>query len=168
MDKRWLGILIILIAGLGCMYLIVDSSPTVGKAVSVIDEMTITLPDGFNILKEKKTELDLKKGNDTVNITIIGMGNNSLKEYKSQLKLLKNNPEIEIKDTINNETGNIILYKNITSDKEISITYFVKDNRTISVKMNMYDNWETDLNFIVDTTQHNFKQNTYYTFLFQN
>ncbi len=159
MDKRWLGIIIILIAGLGCMYLIVDSSDSVGKAVSVVDEMTITLPDGFNILKEHKDRLDLKKGNDTLNITIIGLGNNSLKEFNSQLKLLKNDQEVEIKDTVKNETGNTIIYKNITTDKENSITYLVRDNRTISVQMNLYDNWETDLNFVANTIQHNFKQN---------
>lgn len=155
MDKRWIIILIILIIGLGCMYLIVDSSPTVGKAVCVVDEMTITLPDGFNILKEKKTEVDLKQGNNTANITIIGLGDNCSKEYKSNLKSLKNNPEIEI----SNATGNTIIYKNITSDKKSSITYFVKDNRTISVKMNIYENWESDLSFLMDTIQHNFKQN---------
>ena len=34
MDKRWIGIIIILIIGLGCMYLIVDNSTSVGNAVS--------------------------------------------------------------------------------------------------------------------------------------
>ena len=78
MDKRWLGIIIIFIAGIVCMYLIVDSSPTVGKAVTVVDEMTITLPSGFNILKETDKSVHLlDHQNNTANITIKGTGDNS-------------------------------------------------------------------------------------------
>ena len=47
MDKRWIGIIIILIIGLGCMYIIVDNSNSVGNAVTVISDVTITLPPGY-------------------------------------------------------------------------------------------------------------------------
>ncbi len=160
MDKRWLGIIIILIAGLACMYYIVDSSPTVGKAVTVVDEMTITLPSGFNILKETSKSVHLlDHQNNTANITIKGTGDNSSKLFKSTLKSLNSSGEVEIKDTKQNNTANIIFYKNLTNDKEYSVSYFVKDNRTIELKMDKYANWENDWNFLHDTIVHNFKQN---------
>ena len=160
MDKRWLGIIIILIAGIACMYFIVDSSPTVGKAVTVVDEMTITLPSGFNILKETGKSVHLlDHQNNTANVTIKGTGDNSSKLFKSTLKSLNSSGEVEIKDTTQNDTANIIFYKNLTTDKEYSVSYFVKDNRTIELKMDKYDNWETDWTFLHDTIVHNFKQN---------
>lgn len=160
MDKRWLGIIIILIAGITCMYFIVDSSPTVGKAVTVIDEMTVTLPSGFNILKETGKSVDLlDHQNNTANITIKGTGDKTSQLFKSKLKSLKDSGEVEIKDTTKNSTANMIFYKNLTNDKEYSISYFVKDNRTIELKMDKYENWENDWNFIHDTIVHNFKQN---------
>ena len=160
MDKRWLGIIIILIAGIACMYFIVDSSPTVGKAVTVVDEMTITLPSGFNILKETDKSVHLlDHQNNTANITIKGLGDNSSKLFKAKLKSLKDSGEAEIQDKTENGTTTIIYYKNLTTDKEYSITYFVKDNRTIELKMDKYDNWKDDWTFIYDTLVHNFKQN---------
>ncbi|MBR4447317.1 hypothetical protein [Methanobrevibacter sp.] len=160
MDKRWFGILVILIAGIACMYLIVDSSTTVGKAVTVADEMTITLPSGFNLLKNKDNFVSLlDHQNHTANITIMGVGDKALKEFNSTLKSFEEDSDIEIKDTKQNSTANIIYYKNLTTDKKYTMTYFVKDNRTIELKMDKYKNWEDDWNFIVDTIQHNFKQN---------
>ena len=47
MDRRWIGILIILIVGLSAMYLIVDNSNTVGNAISVIGDVSVTLPPGY-------------------------------------------------------------------------------------------------------------------------
>ena len=158
MDKRWLGIVVILAAGLFCMYLIVDSSPTVGKSVTVVDEMTITLPSGFNILKDNDTSVALMNhDNKTANITIMGLGDKSMKKYNSALKSLDENGEIEVQKT--NKTEKIIYFKNTTSDKEFSLTYFVKDNRTVELKMDKYKDWKDDWNFILETVQHNFKQN---------
>jgi uncharacterized protein YjaZ len=160
MDKRWLGIFFILIVGIACMYFIVEHSPTVGKAVTVVDEMTVTLPTGFNLLKNHENEVVLlDHQNHTANITILGLGDTSFKKFNSTVKSLEKDKDIEIQDKIQNSTGNIIFYKNLTNNKEYSITYFVKDNRTIELKMDKYDNWENDWKFIVDTVQHNFKQN---------
>ena len=49
MDKRWIGILIILIIGCCCMYFIVDSSTTVGNAMTVVNKTVVTLPNHFSI-----------------------------------------------------------------------------------------------------------------------
>ena len=136
MDKRWFGILVILIAGIACMYMIVDSSPTVGKAVTVADEMTITLPSGFNLLKNKDNFVSLlDHQNHTANITIMGVGDKAEKEFNSTLKSFEEDSDIKIKDTKQNSTANIIYYKNLTTDKKYTMTYFVKDNRTIELKM---------------------------------
>ena len=160
MDKRWFLILIIIIVGAVCMYFIVDSSPTVGKAVTVADEMTITLPTGFNLLKnDDKNVILIDHQNHTAHIRIIGLGNTTLKEYNAKLDSLKNDSEMEIQEHGKNGTGYIIFYKNITSNKEYSMTYFFKDNRTVSLKMGTYDNWQKDWKFIIDTIVHNFKQN---------
>lgn len=161
MDKRWLGIIIILIAGLACMYLIVETSSTVGKAVTVVKEMTITLPDGFDLKKnnDKNMVILTNKAKDNLTIKVLGLGNKSLDNFTATLKTLKGENDIEIQDTVKNSTGDIIFYKNTTEDKEYSITYFVKDNRTMELKMNKYQDWEKDWNFIIDTTVHNFKQN---------
>lgn len=160
MDKRWIGILIIFIAGLSCMYLIVDSSNTVGKAVTVVDEMTITVPSGFNILKstEKSVHL-LDHQNNTANITIKGLGDNSTEFFNYKIKSLQESGEANITEMTENSTAKVIFYKNLTDDKEYSISYFVKDNRTIELKMDKYDNWKDDWDFIVSTIVHNFKQN---------
>lgn len=158
MDKRWVGIIIILILGIGAMYLIVDSSPTVGKAVAVASEMTITIPDGFTLLKDTEQTIKLiNKQNETINITIIGLGDNASKEFKATLNALEKSDDIEVQDK--NATGNMIFYKNLTANKECSVTYFVKENRTIELQMTKYKNWENDWKFVVDTIQHNFKQN---------
>lgn len=160
MDKRWLGIFIILIAGIACMALIVETSPTVGKAVTVADEMTITLPTGFNLLKNKDNFVSLLDHEDhTANITIMGLGDKALKKFNSTLKSFDEDDTIEVQDTQQNSTANIIFYKNLTNDKEYTVSYFVKDNRTIELKMDKYDDWENDWKFLVDTIQHNFKQN---------
>lgn len=160
MDKRWILILIIVLAGIGCMYFVVSSSPTVGKAVTVADEMTITLPTGFNLLKnDDKDVILIDHQNHTAHIRIIGLGDTTTKEFDAKLDSLKKDSEIEIQKTDKNDTGKIIFYKNVTSGNEYSLTYFIKENRTISMKMDIYDNWEKDWNFIIDTLVHNFKQN---------
>ena len=161
MDKRWLGIIIILILGIGAMYMIVESSTTVGKAVAVVSEMTVTIPDGFTTLKDtdKHTVYLVNDEKETINVTVKGLGDTTSKEYKSALKSLEENDDIEVQDKKENDTIKIIYYKNLTSDKEYTQTYFVKDNRTIELKMTKYENWEEDWSFIIETIQHNFKQN---------
>lgn len=160
MDKKWLGIFVILIAGIACMYLVVDSSPTVGKAVTVADEMTITLPSGFNLLKNKDNFVSLlDHQNHTANITILGVGHKALEKLESRQKAFFDDEDLKIQDKKNNGTAEIYHYKDLTTDKEYTMTYFKKDNRTIELKMDKYDNWEEDWSFLVDTIQHNFKQN---------
>ena len=160
MDKRWIGIFIIFIVGLGCMYLIVDSSTTVGKAITVVNEMTVTIPDGFDIAsKTDKTVNLINDNNNTANVTIICMGDKTIQEFNSALNSIEQNEELELENKEKTKNEHIVYYKNITSDKKYSKTFFVKENRTIELKMDKYTNWQKDQKFIIDTVTHNFKQN---------
>lgn len=160
MDKRWLVIILIFIIGAGGLYYIVGSSDTVGKAVTVCDEMTITLPSGFNILHKNTANITLlNHQNETLFIKIIGMDTNSHDEYLNRLDLLKENSAIEIEKTDDNNEYHSIYYENIDTGNKSVVCFFDKDNRTIEVKMHQYPGFEDDLNFTIETITHNFKQN---------
>ncbi len=89
MDKRWIGILIVLIAGLGCMYLIVSNSNSVGSAVSVINDVTITLPPGY-ITSEDTSHMCVlhnKQTNETIRIRCLDDGADYINEYLSLIHI---------------------------------------------------------------------------------
>lgn len=160
MDKRWFGILIIFIIGMGCMYLIVENSTTVGKALTVCNEMTVTIPDGFTLAEEHSTSVTLvNHAKEKIFIGVSKEGNDTAKTANDEYKNLKRNYELEISKKTDNETHHMIYYKNLTSDKDSVITFFEKDNRTIKLKMHQYPGYEKDSKFIQDTIIHNFKQN---------
>ena len=160
MDKRWLVIILIFIIGVGVLYLIVSSSDTVGKAVTVCDEMTITLPTGFNLLHSNPTNVTLlNHQNETLFIKIIGMDTTSKEQYNTRLDLLKENSAVEIEKTDDNNVYHSIYYENIDTGNKSVVCFFDKDNRTIEVKMHQYSGFEDDLNFTMETITHNFKQN---------
>lgn len=160
MDKRWFGILLIFIIGLGCMYLIVDHSNTVGKALTVCNEMTITIPDGFTLTDERSNSVTLvNHAKEKISIGVSEEGNDTAKTANEEYKNLKQNGELKITKKTDNETQHRIYYKNLTSDKDSVITFFEKDNRTIKLKMHQYKGYEKDIKFIQNTVVHNFKQN---------
>ena len=76
MDKRWILILIILIVGGYCTYNIVDSSTTVGDAITVVNKSVITIPKDFSIADTDKNSVDLidNKDNKKIHIEDIGKG----------------------------------------------------------------------------------------------
>ncbi|MBE6499990.1 MAG: hypothetical protein E7Z80_05545 [Methanobrevibacter thaueri] len=161
MDKRWIGIFLIIIIGAGCLYLIISSSDTVGKAVTVCDEMTITLPTGFNLLHSNPKDVTLlNHQNETIFIKIIGLNKDTLKLFNDKVSSLKSNDSIEVEKTSNENNTHIVYYKNLNTGNESIIAYFVKDNRTISMEMNQYPNYREDFDFVFDSIVHNFKQNT--------
>ena len=51
MNNKWLIIIFVLLIGLGSLYLIVESSNTVGSAIMGVSKYTVTLPDGFSNAK---------------------------------------------------------------------------------------------------------------------
>lgn len=167
MDSRWIKIIIILIIGLSAMYLIVDNSDTVGDAITVIGDVSITLPPGFKTGDTHATDVSMydPSNNNTVFINYLKAGNHSLKYYKSNLSALKNNPDITIFNHESNGTVHTIQYNNPNSKYENhneTLVFFEKENRTLSMRLVKYDSFndqDKDISFIVDHTIKDFKQN---------
>lgn len=165
MDKRWIGILIILFAGLGCMYLIVSESNTVGNAVSVISDVTITLPPGY-ITSESSDQLCVfhnKQTNETIRIKCLDDGKDYIKEYDSRLNSLKKESDIIIGKHFKNDTLSLIEYENLTSNdkKDITLVFFNKCDHTFSMKFEHFtDSASKDdaMNFIINNLKYDFKQ----------
>jgi len=165
MDKRWIGIILILIIGLFSMYLIVDNSTSVGNACTVVGDESVTVPPGLKIGNTDALSATLynPSNNDTIIIKFIGKGDTAQKEYKNSLNSLKQHSNINIiKHEKNNDTY-MIQYENITSKNPKELQAFVaKDNRTISMKFIKYtdaDKQKQDMDFIVKTLKHDYKQN---------
>ena len=165
MDKRWIGIVIILIAGIGCMYLIATEMTGVGNAVSVVEDVSITIPteyinseDGasFCVLFNKKT-------NETVRIRCLDDGSSYTNEYNKQLKTLNGQDNIIINNKFKNKNLSMIEYENKSSKdrRYISLVYFDKCNHTFSMKMEHFTNdtrKENTINFIIENMKIDFKQ----------
>lgn len=165
MDKRWIGIIIILLAGLGCMYLIVDNSTSVGNAVDVISDVTITLPPGY-ITTEDSIDYSVlikKETNETMRIKCLKNTKGYIEEYNTRLNSLKKQGDIIIHNNFTNDKLGMIEYENqsSTNKKFISMVYFDKCEHTFSIQMKHFtDNKSKDnaINFIIDNMKYDFKQ----------
>ena len=167
MDKRWIGILIVLIAGLGCMYLIVSNSNSVGSAVSVINDVTIRLPPGY-ITSEDTSHMCVlhnKQTNETIRIRCLDDGADYINEYNNRLKSLNGEDDIDIQKNFTNKTLSMIKYENqsSTDKKDITLVFFEKCDHTFSMQFEHFTNetnQENMMNFIIDKLKYDFKQNT--------
>jgi ABC-type lipoprotein release transport system permease subunit len=165
MDKRWIGIIVILIIGLGCMYLIVMNSTTVGNAVSVINDVSITIPPGY-INSEDGANfcvLHYKETNETIRIKCLNDGKDYIGEYNDRLNTLKKQDDITINKNFTNKTVSMIEYENQSSKdkKYISLVFFDKCNHTFSMQMEHFTDNESKekvINFIIDNLKYDFKQ----------
>ena len=161
MDKRWYGIILILLAGLACMYLIADNSFNIGHAVMVVDDISVTLPNNFLILSNDQTTLSLQNRHNTESILVkyLSDGNNSQKEYDNHLKA--KSEDLKITKHVSNETAKTIYYKNTTSGKEFLMSYVDAYDRTLLIKMENYNDTNqqnADLMFIIKGLQPDLKQ----------
>ena len=167
MDKRWILILIILIAGCACMYHIVDSSNSVGDAITVVNKTVITLPSGFTIGDDDRSSVTLvnENNNETIFIEDLGKSDTSLDNFKNDLNRFYESNNIHV---LNNETLNIkdspvyrINLKNDTNGVDSTFVYMYSCNHTFNVKFNGYSNEDDlnqDFNFIINTISPDFKQ----------
>lgn len=160
MDKKWIGLIIILIVGLLAMGYIVTSSPSVGNALTVIKDVSVTLPDGFRILDTSSDEAKLSEdnGDNRIVLKCMGKDKNPVKAYKSELKKQKSKGEFEVTENGNNT----IKLTNYTSGKVTLIKFFDKENRTFSMKVDDFTGEAKqvdDINFIIDNIVLDFKQN---------
>ena len=163
MDKRWIAIIAILIIGLGCMSYIVITSTTVGHAVTIVDDLSITLPHGFKIAHSEtgQTTLIDDRNQETIFIKHIREGNKSLKEYLKEMKVLKENENVEILKNTSNKTIHTIYYKDLNKDKDYTLYYIDTQNCTILIKMENFKNHadeEKRLDYMLETIEPDYKQ----------
>lgn len=165
MDKRWIYILVILIIGVSCLYLIVESSTTIGKATVSVNSFLVTAPDSFNIFDDDKYYTDLINRNTREKLFIKDLGkkkdiiNSDMSERVEKLY----------------EDGNYANIKNITPyDDDIPTVYYEDSNSTLNqmsyvVKYNhtffirashFHDNatMQKDVKFVIDSIIPNYKQ----------
>ena len=167
MDIRWIKILIILIIGLSAMYLIADNSNSVGNAICVIGDVTVTLPSGFKTGDSHATDVSIYNpdNNNTIFIKFISKGNGALKTYNDTLDSLKHNDNVIILDHSKKDNYYVIHYENYKTkynNPNETQVFFEKDNRTLSMKLVKYDSFDTqdkEISYIIDNTQLDFKQN---------
>ena len=167
MDKRWILILIILIVGCVCIYFIVDSSTTVGDAITVVNKSVITLPQDFTIGDDDKNSVELidKNTHESIYIKDLGKGDKSFDCFKDELNSLNKNDEVNILSNSTVKIGDINTYKidlqNLTSSENSTIAYIYTSNHTFTLKFYGYSNQNdlnNDLDFIVSTISPDFKQ----------
>jgi hypothetical protein len=167
MNIRWIGIILILIAGLSCMYVIVTHSNSVGSAVSVISDVTITLPEGY-ITSEDGSKYCVffnKATNETIRIKCFDENTTYTNEYNKELDSLSKQDDIIVGKHFKNENISRIDYQNQSTPEKLnrSVVYFDKCNHTFSLKFELFtdENRQNDaMNFIIDTMKFDFKQNT--------
>lgn len=158
-------IIAILIVGLSCMYVIVDNSNSVGKAITTFSKTSITLPNGFSVgeTDSKSAQLYNKQNNEKINIYDQGKGDSTKKCFKDITDKYKNNPEYyninETTRTVNNIT---VLQLNMeTNNTPCSSAVFFDYNHTYLIEaigfkdINKINN---DLDFIISTLQPDYKQ----------
>lgn len=161
MDLRWIGILIIFIAGMTCMYYIVEDSPSVGNAMTVIDDVSVSMPLGYNILHETEDSVTfLSKNNESIFINCTS--GNPDKVLKKEITAFQDNNNVKLKKDLSNETFKYVQFEDLTSGKNTSFACFEKEGHTFLMKMENY----TDMNqekknmmFVADNIIHDFKQN---------
>lgn len=169
MDKRWIGILIILIIGCCCMYFIVDSSTTVGNAMTVVNKTVVTLPNHFSIEESGRDYAKIvnKNTNEKVSFKDLGKKDSALDSFNNKLNKLKKDPGI---DVINNsiiDMNNTKVYKiecqNLTAENttNISICYAYTCHHTFLIQFKNYNdntNLDKDLEFLISNMKPDYKQ----------
>lgn len=168
MDKRWILILIILIVGGYWTYTVVDSSTTVGDAITVVNKTVITLPNDFSILDSDKNSVDLidEKNNEKIHIEDMGKGDTALETFNNEIYSLSESSDIHIIKNSTFNVGNTTVHKsdlqNFTNDmSNVSLICLYSSGHTFSIKFEGYSDENAlneDLNFIVTTISPDFKQ----------
>ena len=169
MDKRWIGILIILIIGCCCMYFIVSSSDTVGTAITDVNKTVVTLPHGFSIGDDDKGSVTLvsKHSDEKIHIKDLGKNDTAKKSCDEKLYELNHDSNMNVLKNYTSNISNFNVYRidfedlskeNVTN---VSSAYIYTCNHTFLIKMYNYNNQtglDDDLTFIINTLRPDFKQ----------
>ncbi len=157
MDKRWIVIIIILIVGISSLFLIANQSDKIGKAITTIDNVVITLPTDFRVehAGDGYTTLTNRNTGEKLHIELIKEKNKAQSLMKSKLEELKSDNV----DNIENYTQNIanitvytISYQNLSSDSPVNYTvnYLNKLNKTFIITTSNYDDSTSELSDLTD------------------
>ena len=164
MDKRWILILIIIIVALGCGYLIVNSSTTVGKAVTVVDRCVFTLPDGYSLENSKTGNITIEHDGTCEKINVKEFNKNTtVKKLIARFERNFNDTyEIIGNNTTKSPNGIEIFtvyYKNSTDNLSSSFFYTTKHSFNVNtVGYNDLNALNKDLYYIADTLRPDYKQ----------
>lgn len=164
MDTRWILILTVVIAALGCGYSIIESSTTVGSAVTVIDKCAATVPGDFSVEESRNYDVTLAHDGTAEKIKIkeIEKNNTVKKEINNLTKSIKKSYKIQYNNTWKTPDKNkvyTIYYKNSTDNLSTSVFYVNK--YTFVLNTTGYDNTTKltkDVGYIVDTIRPDYKQ----------
>lgn len=147
------------------MYLILDSSTTVGSTITVVNKTVVTVPDDLTIESTSANSANLinKNGNESIYIEDMGKQNTAKDLFENQLSKNKKGMKIISNSTtkINDNPVYRIDAQNITSKKNITFTYAYVANHTFSIKINDYTDAQKislDLNFLIKNMRPDYKQ----------
>lgn len=167
MDKRWIYILIILIAGICTLQYIVDTSTTVGSAIVAIGTYTDTLPESYNIETSERDYAILvnRQTDEKIHIEDLGQGNLTEDGVKARLIELEDNPNITKINYTTEKYNDIILntikYEKAPANTTNKATLFMKFNHTFLLESyNYHDeaNLDKGAHFVIDTLKQDYKE----------
>lgn len=129
-----------MLVGISSLYLIANESLEIGKAITTIDNVIITLPADFKITDQGKTfvEMTNRNSDEKIHIVLIKEKNKSEELMKDNLQELKSENVIDIENSTKNITNlkvYTIDYKNLSSDTPVnySVNYVDKLNKTFII-----------------------------------
>ena len=151
------------------MYFIVDSSTTVGTAITDVNKSVVTIPDGFNVGSDEKNSVTLvgKTHGEKIHIRDYGKNDTAQKRFEDKLYELNSDSSMNV---LSNSTLNIsnftvyqINFEDYSSENatNTSSNYVFTCNHTFLIKMSGYDDsnkLSKDLTFIIDTLKPDYKQ----------
>lgn len=169
MNKKWILILIFLIVGCCCLFYVIETSSTVGNAITVVNKTVVSLPDEFSIENRENRYSTLlnKNTNEKITIEDLSKGESALDNFKEKLIDLSKNPDI---NHITNSTLNIdnitaykIDYQNITKENNSDLcnVYVFTCNHTFLIKLENYNNstkLNENLDYVITHMTPDFKQ----------
>ena len=161
MDKRWIGILIIFIVGIVCMYYIVEDSPSVGNAMTVINDVSVSMPLGYNILHSTADSVTLlSKNNESIFLNCTNGTPDKL--FKKEITSFQNNNNVKVKNNLTNDTLKYVQFEDLNSGNNTSFACFKKEGHTFLMKIEGFTDMnkeKKDVMFVIDNIIHDFKQN---------
>ena len=150
------------------MYLVVDSSSTVGSAITVLNKSVVTLPSDFGIGNTEKNSVELvgKHSDEKIYIEDFGKKNIASDLFKENASALAHDSNFKIIKNQTKEINNITTYKIYFEDytngnvTNTTLAYIYSSNHTFMIKIvgSNQTQIEKDLEFLVSTIKPDYKQ----------